>query len=62
MPENEPIFKTVLFINNTRKLCLEVNFFGFSYEKIEQYLKESYIEPPPGKRLKSNLWEEFKYI
>lgn len=55
-------FKTVLYINNTRKLCLEVNFFGFTTEQIEKYLTESFVEPPVGKRLKSTMWEEFRYV
>lgn len=52
----------VIYSNTERGLQLQVIFWGWTPDKIEKYLNESFVEPPVGKSLKSQIWTEFKMV
>lgn len=49
----------VLLMNEDRTLTVEIGFFGYTYDDVEKYMTENFIE---CKKEYAKRWTQMKYI
>ena len=57
--EDKMPYCEVLLTNDNKSLSLTVSFFGYTYDAIEKYMTEKFIE---CEREYSKKWTQMKYV
>ena len=52
-------FCEVLLMNDSRSLGLTIGFLGFTYDAIEKYMTEKFID---SKKSYASKWTQMKYL
>ena len=59
MEEKKMQYCEVLLMNDDETLCLTIGFFGYSYDEIEKYITEKFIE---CEKEYPKKWSKMKYV
>lgn len=57
--ENTKKYIKVVLMNEDRSLSVEIGFFGYTYDGIEQYMTEKFIE---CNKEYAKRWTQMKYM